>query len=221
MYVTTFFKKCMNSLSFRRKQAHLEHDQRQNFMLSLCTGYDALYRIFQYLKVQELLRASRVCRMWRDLASHPGLWKTVRMKNSQVTDWDGFAETLRNKGTKHLDLRKMLIVGEANNIWTQFVNVIPRVKSLVKLELCRCPASVVEEITQNCPQLEVLCAISIKADTLNIKAMSNLSNCTELRLKALNGMSLEGDLTALENMKNLTHLVRIITFNVKRLNSPV
>lgn len=31
------------------------------------------------------------------------------MKNSQVKDWEGFSATLKRTGTKHLDLRKILV----------------------------------------------------------------------------------------------------------------
>lgn len=176
-------------------------------MDSVCAGYHALLRIFQYLKVQELLRAARVCKMWRDLAAHPSLWKTVRMKNSQVTDWDGLADTLQRRGTQHLDLRKMLVAGESDSIWKKFLIVIPRVTSLVKLELCRCPVMVVEEVISSCPQLEVLSAMSIKCDTLNLESVGNLKRCQELRLKAISGMSLQEDLTPLQELTHLTQLV--------------
>jgi len=178
-------------------------------MNSVCSGYHALLRIFQYLKVQELLRAARVCKMWRDLAAHPSLWKTVRMKNSQVTDWDGLADTLQRRGTQHLDLRKMLISGESDSIWKKFLTTIPRVTSLLKLELCRCPVMVVEEVIKNCPQLEVLSAMSIKCDSLNLESIGNLKRCQELRLKAISGMSLQQDLTPLQELIQLTQLVRL------------
>lgn len=45
----------------------------QYFMMNVCAGYSSLLHVFQYLKVQELLRAARVCRMWHDMASHPSL----------------------------------------------------------------------------------------------------------------------------------------------------
>lgn len=45
----------------------------QHFMQNMNYGYSALLQAFQYLKVQELLRASRVCHMWRDLALHKDL----------------------------------------------------------------------------------------------------------------------------------------------------
>ncbi|XP_077281675.1 uncharacterized protein LOC143908158 isoform X2 [Temnothorax americanus] len=190
----------------RRKQNQQELEQQQNFMNSVCADYHALLRIFQYLKVQELLRAARVCKMWRDLAAHPSLWKTVRMKNSQVTDWDGLADTLQRRGTQHLDLRKMLVAGESDNIWRKFLTVIPRVTSLVKLELCRCPVMVVEEVIKSCPQLEVFSAMSIKCDSLTLESIGNLSQCQELRLKAITGMSLQQDLTPLQDLKHLTQL---------------
>lgn len=177
-------------------------------MDNVCTGYHSLLRIFQYLKVQELLRASRVCKMWRDLASHPSLWQTVRMKNSQVTDWNGFAATLQKHNTKHLDLRKMLVGNESDDeVWKDFLAVIPKVTSLVKLELCRCPVNVVQEIIQNCPQLQVLHAMTIKCDTLNLNNINNLKQCKELKLKAISGMSLLEDLSALTELTQLTQLV--------------
>ncbi|XP_074111840.1 uncharacterized protein LOC141535672 [Cotesia typhae] len=184
----------------------VEVDQRQYFMATVCSGYNALTRVFQYLKVQELLRAARVCKMWRDIAVHPSLWKTVRMKNSQVTDWDGLVATLQRHGTQHLDLRKMLVAAESDSIWEKFVAVIPNVKTLVKLELCRCPVMVVEEVIKACPQLQVLTAMSIKCDWLNLNNIDNLKSCQELRLKAITGMSLYGDLTPLQNLSQLSHL---------------
>ncbi|KAK2588674.1 hypothetical protein KPH14_001573 [Odynerus spinipes] len=190
----------------RRKQNQQESDLQHHFMDSVCAGYHALLRIFQYLKVQELLRAARVCKMWRDLAAHPSLWKTVRMKNSQVTDWDGLADTLQRRGTQHLDLRKMLVAGESDGIWKKFLSVIPRVTSLVKLELCRCPVMVVEEVIKSCPQLQVLSAMSIKCDSLNLQSVGNLKSCQELRLKAISGMSLQEDLTPLQELTQLTQL---------------
>ena len=197
----------VNKRQLTRKQSHQETEQQQqHFMDSVCAGYHALLRIFQYLKVQELLRAARVCKMWRDLAAHPSLWKTVRMKNSQVTDWDGLADTLQRRGTQHLDLRKMLVAGESDNIWKKFLMVIPRVTSLVKLELCRCPVMVVEEVIKSCPQLEVLSAMSIKCDSLNLESVGNLKRCQELRLKAICGMSLQEDLTPLQELTQLTQL---------------
>ena len=197
---------------YRKKQIQAEADQRQHFMVSVCAGYHALSKIFQYLKVQELLRAARVCKMWRDLAAHPSLWKTVRMKNSQVTDWDGLAETLKRRGTQHLDLRKMLVSGECDTMWKKFVSVIPQVTSLLKLELCRCSEVVVEEVIKNCPQLEVLSALTIKCDALSLESVGNLKRCHELRLKSAGGMQLQGDLAPLQELTQLTHLVRLILF---------
>lgn len=57
-------------------EAHSLETERhfmQYFMMNVCAGYSSLLHVFQYLKVQELLRAARVCRMWRDMASHPSL----------------------------------------------------------------------------------------------------------------------------------------------------
>ncbi|XP_015117956.1 uncharacterized protein LOC107041748 isoform X2 [Diachasma alloeum] len=202
--VENFNTKCDSST--KKKIPPMEVDPKQYFMVSVCAGYHALSRIFQYLKVQELLRAARVCRMWRDLAAHPALWKTVRMKNSQVADWDGLAASLKRHGTQHLDLRKMLVAGEADNIWDKFVSILPNVPSLTILELCRCPASVVEEIFKCCPQLEVMSAMAIKCDALNIESLGNVKHLKELKLKAISGMSLQEDFSPLGELKHLTQL---------------
>lgn len=167
----------------------------------------ALTEVFTYLKVHELLRAARVCRMWRDSAVRASLWKKLSLKNSLVTDWNAFAETLQLRGTEHLDLRKMLIdVENVNETWDKFVSVIPSITSLTKLDLCKCPATVVQHVIQNCPNLEIFNAMYIESESLNLEFLGNLSNCCELRLKSMSCMSLEGDLSCLLKLTNLTHL---------------
>lgn len=174
-------------------------------MASICAGYNALPRIFQYLKVQELLRASRVCKMWRDLASQKSLWKTVRMKNSQVTDWNGLVECLNRHNTENLDLRKMIITGEQDICWNKLIQVISDIKSLVKLDLCRCPSTFVEDIMKNCTKIEVLNAITINDQSLSLTNIDNMINCKELRLKAINFMTIN-DLSSIEKLDKLTIL---------------
>lgn len=49
------------------------HHFMQDFMTHLSSGYSAMLHVFGYLKVQELLRAGRVCRLWQSLANHPSL----------------------------------------------------------------------------------------------------------------------------------------------------
>ncbi|XP_044008712.1 uncharacterized protein LOC122852779 [Aphidius gifuensis] len=191
---------------YNKKKLPMEMNPRDYFMVSVCAGYNALSRIFQYLKVQELLRASRVCRMWRDIAAQQVLWKTVRMKNSQVTDWDGLVACLKRHGTQHLDLRKMIISDEPNNCWDKFIKVIPSVASIKKLDLCRCPANVVQDIMKNCPHIEILNATSIQCQSLNIDTIENMTNCQELKLKALNGMSLKNNITPIEKLNKLSLL---------------
>lgn len=108
-----------------------------NYLQNLAYGYNTLLYVFQYLKVQDLLRAGCVCHMWRDIASHPVLWRTVRMKNSQVHSFEGLANTLEKHGTVHLDLRKMLLPSGGDEIWPSFSQAIKKVDSLRKIELCR------------------------------------------------------------------------------------
>lgn len=84
------------------------------------------------------------------------------MKNSPVVDWKGCATALQERGTRHLDLRKMLVPARAEEWWNAFCSSIGSVQSLETIELCRCPAVVVERLALQCSQLRSICALSIK-----------------------------------------------------------
>lgn len=56
------------------------------------------------------------------------------MKNSQVTDWAAFAEALRRRGTRHLDLRNIVVPVDGGDLgYTHLATV----ESLLSLELTR------------------------------------------------------------------------------------
>ncbi|XP_071524427.1 uncharacterized protein [Panulirus ornatus] len=80
----------------------------QDFLRDLSQSYRILLRIFKYLSVKDLLMASRVCLLWRDLAYRPSLWETVRLRNVCVCDWNEFARFLEKRSTSYIDLRKMV-----------------------------------------------------------------------------------------------------------------
>ncbi|KAG4075136.1 hypothetical protein HA402_006153 [Bradysia odoriphaga] len=176
-----------------------------NFMSNAAIGYKVLLDTFQYLKVQELLRASCVCRLWNQAASNSKLWRTVRMKNSQVNDWSGLANTLQRNQTKHLDLRKMLVASDTEQTWQQFASNIGKVANLETIDLCRCSASVVIGLFESNPSLRVLNAVAIKTDSLDLDNLNRLSELRELRLRSLNTMTLS-NLKSLEGLAQLTHL---------------
>lgn len=78
------------------------------------------------------------------------------MKNSQVSDWKGFTDSLSRHGTKHLDLRKMLVsLDESEEMWKTLAKHISNVQCLERLDMCRCSVGVIEQIVEACPQLLV------------------------------------------------------------------
>lgn len=125
------------------------------------------------------------------------------MKNSQVNDWSGLTSALKRHGTRHLDLRKVLIPPTSN--WTEFLEHIGDVSDLQGIDLCKCPSSVVEGLFLRNRNLRILNAVSINGDTLNIPAENRLSQLTELRFKAVSALEISS-LTPLQHMQKLKHL---------------
>lgn len=161
-------------------------------MSNVSTGFEILLRTFSYLKVQELQRASRVCRMWNLAAQSNKLWRTVRMKNSHVNDWEGFVRTLKRNGTIHLDLRKVLM-GNQEEAWREFSEWIGRVDQLQGIDLCRCESTVVQNLFVSNPNLTTINALSLKDDKLSLQGLSDRTvPLEELRLRSVhaNGLHL-------------------------------
>lgn len=149
------------------------------------------------------MRASSVCRMWNHVANNNILWETIRMKNSQANDWSGLMTALRRHGTKHLDLRKILIPSTLD--WNDFITHICHVPDLRSLHLCRCPAEVVTALLETNTHLTSLNALSIQGDSVALPIECNLTGLTELRLKSNSPISIE-NLQSLKNLTNLRHL---------------
>ncbi|XP_055692772.1 uncharacterized protein LOC129795479 isoform X2 [Lutzomyia longipalpis] len=187
-----------------------------HYFRNVAVGYNVLLETFQYLKVKELLRASCVCRVWNQAANHPSLWRTVRMKNSQVNDWSGFANALRRHGTTGLDLRKMLAPSNSEEMWANFSRHIGIVDHLEAIDLCRCPSSVVESLFRTNTHLRILNAVTIKDDVVDLDGVENLERLEELRLKPENWVEIKKDLTPMRNLHCLRHLA--LTF-VKQLGN--
>jgi len=162
-----------------------------NFMQLVSTGFDVLLNIFGYLKVQELQRAARVCRMWNIVANNSNLWKTVRMKNSNVNDFNGFVKTLKRNDTIHLDLRKILLSNQ-EEAWKEFSEKIRYLDQLERIDLCRCHSSIVESLLQSNPTLKCINAVSLKDDKIDLSGLAvRLESLIELRLRSLHASGLQ------------------------------
>lgn len=124
-----------------------------------------------------------------------------------MNDWSGLVSTLKRNGTKHLDLRKMVIPTgvNADEVWTQFSAQIGRHAELEAIDLCRVPAHVVERLLVTNPELRVLNAVSTKDERIQLQGTDRPQQMRELRLKPLNSMHIDG-LQALQGMQQLCHL---------------
>ncbi|XP_046973534.1 uncharacterized protein LOC124540132 isoform X8 [Vanessa cardui] len=168
--------------------------------------YNVAVQIFQYLGMRDVARCARVCRLWRQLASAPALWRHVRMKNSHVSDWAGLCAALKSHGTRWLDLRKMLLPPNDTVFWDHFAEHIGSVDTLERLELCRCPARAVEAACERLPGLRALAAPAIRDARLDPAPLARLPRLELLRLKSLTGLSLTRDLHSLSSLSRLQHL---------------
>jgi len=68
-------------------------------------GLDALFHIFQWLPLPELLVAHCVCKSWRRVAKHPILWKRVASVGVPSKRWPVLFDRAAAAGTVELDLR--------------------------------------------------------------------------------------------------------------------
>ncbi|XP_065362707.1 uncharacterized protein LOC135956224 isoform X1 [Calliphora vicina] len=209
-------KQSNNSLD-GSSQAHNSHNSiaveqsnklfATNFFANVSYAYDSLLCILKYLKIHERPRAAAVCKLWNLAAKDTSLWQTVRMKNSKVCSWTGFAGALRRGETKQLDLRKMLLPsGRSEDMWNDFCSNIGTVCSLETIDLCRCSARVVESLFQSNRNLKVINALAINDDTINLEHIALLQSLEELRLRTCEAGVLSGDLAPMASLSQLTHL---------------
>lgn len=125
------------------------------------------------------------------------------MKNSQANDWAGLMAALRRHGTRHLDLRKILIASSLD--WNDFITHISQVPDLETLHLCRCPSEVVTALLETNTNLQALNALSITGNTFTFPVSCNMPALRELRLKSGSPMKIE-NLQALHQLRSLRHL---------------
>lgn len=145
--------------------------------------------------------------MWNLVAQSSKLWRTVRMKNSHVNDWEGFIRTLKRNGTIHLDLRKVLM-GNQEEAWREFSELIGLVDQLQGIDLCRCESAVVEKLFLSNPNLTRINALSLKDDDLRLEGLINRQvPLEELRLRSVNANGfqlLKFDFAPLMNLRHLS-----------------
>ncbi|KAL0811741.1 hypothetical protein ABMA28_009179 [Loxostege sticticalis] len=181
-----------------RRRGRPRHDDTDHFTAFYHKAeehkYNVVVQIFQYLGMRDLAHCARVCKLWRQMASTPALWRHVRMKNSHVSDWGGLCTALKRHGTKWLDLRKMLLPQNDTVFWEQFAQHISTVDTLERIELCRCPARAVEAVCAGLPNLVALSALAIRSSALDPAPLS------------MAGLALARDLRPLAGLEHLAHL---------------
>ncbi|XP_013394337.1 uncharacterized protein LOC106161834 isoform X2 [Lingula anatina] len=182
-------------------------------------GFDSLMHVFQYLTTAELLRASRVCRTWRNIISQISFWTHVRLKDSCISDWEAAARHFKKFNTHTLDMRGLLHREDRNRTWHQMTAVLGELTSLRRIDFGRAPAIILQHVAERMPNLEVLTAEWITDTTtepqmwstntkIDLGKFIQLANLQELRLRGLCGLVLpafafSGGLADFGKLKNL------------------
>lgn len=139
------------------------------------------------------------------------------MKNSHVNDWAGFVRTLKRNGTTHLDLRKVLM-GNQEESWREFSELIGEVEQLQVIDLCRCQSSIVENLFVSNPNLKTINATMLKDDTLNMQGLKNLHLALEeLRIRTSHTSGLRIAEFSFAPLLNLRHLSLTTVENLHEL----
>ncbi|KAL4716015.1 hypothetical protein ACJJTC_003804, partial [Scirpophaga incertulas] len=184
--------------------------------------YNVVIQIFQYLGMRDLGHCSRVCKQWHQIAGTPALWRHVRLKNSFVSDWAALCALLRSRGTKWLDMKKMLVPPNDTHFWDQFSMHIGSVESLERLELCRCPARAVEAALRALPRVVAFSALAIRDMAFDPGALAHAPRLRDLRIKSMAGLTLAGPLAPLADLTHLVHLsLTSIKFSAQELECNV
>eukprot|EP00090_Calanus_glacialis_P005869 TRINITY_DN14565_c0_g1_i1.p1 TRINITY_DN14565_c0_g1~~TRINITY_DN14565_c0_g1_i1.p1 ORF type:complete len:1588 (-),score=590.08 TRINITY_DN14565_c0_g1_i1:93-4856(-) len=160
-----------------------------SFSRNVSGGYHGMMEVFKYLSVKERVQAACVCKLWRDIAFHQVLWKTVSLKNTRVFDWRGFAKFFNQTKSGHLDVRKMLFVKDREATWIEIISIAPEFLMLKKLELPKLSGSVLTDLMSACPRLEAVHA-PLTTPPLNINVFSKMTQLKELKLKSSAGTML-------------------------------
>lgn len=87
------------------------------------------------------------------------------MKNSKVSNWDGFGRMLQKHGTMTLDLRKMIVPDtqeEQTKMWEELSQALKNVKTLTKVDMGRCTPSALGMVVEAAPQLKSLITLAIR-----------------------------------------------------------
>lgn len=177
-----------------------------NFSSNVSGGYHGMMEVFKYLSVKERVQAACVCKLWRDIAFHQVLWKTVSLKNTRVFDWKGFAKFFNQTKSGHLDVRKMLFVKDREATWMEIISIAPEFMMLKKLELPKLSGSVLTDLVSACPRLESVHA-PLTTPPLNINVFSGMTQLKELRLKSSAGSMLRVN----QGINDLTKLAPRLT----------
>lgn len=115
----------------------------------------------------------------------------------------------------------MLLPSGGDEIWPEFSKAIEKVETLRKIELCRCPAAVVEQLAVSNPHLEVINAVTIKCENMSLEPFASLRAIKELKLKSTSGLTLTSNIDSLKGLVTLKNLSLTSIRDLKSLNLSV
>lgn len=123
-----------------------------------------------------------------------------------VNDWTGLANKLKNNNTRSLDLKKMLLASNFDEMWENFSANIGTASNLRSIDFCRCPAKVIEKLFETNSNIETINAVTINSNEIDLKHITKTSNLRELRLRSTDCIEIVSDITVFKELQHLAHL---------------
>ncbi|XP_060517753.1 uncharacterized protein LOC132696760 [Cylas formicarius] len=171
---------------------------------------NTLVYVFRYLDSTDLLRASRVCKLWHEIIDNPTFWQCVTIRESRL-HFELMADFLSKQSTRHLRLIDCIFM-----LNTEFlIKALLKMPLLRKIEFSECSSLLIERLPEANCNLELINVNLIGGFGvhLDLGFVEKLPNIVDLRLNC------NRDMISIESLCKLKKLNYLSITAVKNLNN--
>ncbi|ALC48734.1 CG2247 [Drosophila busckii] len=221
-------KHCANATANCKR--HNEKDRLQGLVDTLAAGHLSCQLITAVMKTLDLhdrVRMSRVCETWAMIGRERSVWRTLRLRNTRITNWIFCLRDMSRYRTRELDMMgvhmdnpkqrlegdlrvlKSLRILRTDATEADFIQlVIKRLQRLLELRTTCTSRSLSLAHLDKLQELQVLRIrmMDPKANLLSLQPLQKLQHLRELSLRGISNM-MQWDWVHLESLPQLETLV--------------